>query len=300
MEEDNLLNETNIKCFLVLTETLSFTETAARVHLTQQAVSKNIYNLESTLGFPLVSRSNRSISLTEEGRKCSILFRELEKIYTLGISELRSGYIKSHASINVGYQNFQELGVELINANNALQEEFPDAQILGVRHSPGELKNLFLKNQLDLIIICSRYMPSNQDFCSYELLRIPNVIMVSPENPNATADATYLDFKDEPYLVNIFENETMDEFDRRVRSEIDTCGLTPSNIVILPNRESAYSAAELGNGIILGSEISQTTGSRLLRYTTASTESISCYWKKDEPKIVVQKYADCLKNAYSR
>ena len=38
--------------------------------LTQQAVSKNIRNLEEELGFPLFLRTSRSVELTEQGRQC--------------------------------------------------------------------------------------------------------------------------------------------------------------------------------------------------------------------------------------
>ena len=295
-----MLSETNIRCFLVLAETLSFTETAFKVHLTQQAVSKNINSLEITLGFPLFTRTNRNVALTEEGCRCFDLFQEMTQTYAKCINELRSGYVKSHTSINVGYQNYQDLGGELITANNALMKQLPETQVLSVRHSPGELNKLFSRGQLDLIVICTRYMMNPKDFCACELLRMPMVIMVSPDNPNATEDATYLNFKHEPYLVDSFENESMDAFDKRVREEIKMCGLAPSNVVILPNRESVYSATELGNGILLGSEVSQTKGSRLIRYRTESIESISCFWRKDEPKTAVIKYAQCLKQAYSK
>ena len=48
-----MINETAIKCFLSLTNTLSFTETAKEMYMTQQSVSKYIARLEEELGFRL-------------------------------------------------------------------------------------------------------------------------------------------------------------------------------------------------------------------------------------------------------
>ena len=41
-----MINETAVRCFLTLCDTLSFTETAKRMYMTQQSVSKYIAKLE--------------------------------------------------------------------------------------------------------------------------------------------------------------------------------------------------------------------------------------------------------------
>ena len=81
-EGRGLLNESNIACFLSLSETLSFTETAKRLYLTQQAVSRNIMQLESDLNLPLVNRNGKNISLTKSGESCAKLFKELSSKYS--------------------------------------------------------------------------------------------------------------------------------------------------------------------------------------------------------------------------
>ncbi len=54
--------------FRVLAETLSFTRTADRLHLTQSAVSYQIKSLEAELGEPLFIRNSRGVRLSEPGR----------------------------------------------------------------------------------------------------------------------------------------------------------------------------------------------------------------------------------------
>lgn len=59
---------TQIRAFLRVAERASFSAVARDLKITQSAVSKAITALEKTLGARLVSRSTRSVSLTEAGR----------------------------------------------------------------------------------------------------------------------------------------------------------------------------------------------------------------------------------------
>ena len=53
-----MTNEASIKCFMALCETLSFTEAARQLFMTQQSVSKYIAKLEEDLGFQLFQRTH--------------------------------------------------------------------------------------------------------------------------------------------------------------------------------------------------------------------------------------------------
>ena len=294
-----MLNETSIRCFLVMAETLNFTETARKVHLTQQAVSKNIGNLERTLGFLLFNRSKNSISLTHEGVRCRDMFNDISAIYEKTISDLRvrqAGYL---SSLNVGYQDFIDFGIRLNNANNDIQQDYPELLLAVARYSPWELIELLRKDELDLIIIYNRFLPKNHDYATCELIRLQNLLMVSPDNPRLTEDSTYLDFRNEPYLVDKFPNETTIEFEQRVHADLNFFGVTPSRIISLPNRESVYSAAVLGNGILIGSDFSHSyKDDRLIKFKTESTIGLSCVWKGKASKSIALQYVKYLQKAY--
>ena len=59
-----MINEASIKCFMALCETLSFTEAARQLFMTQQSVSKYIAKLEEDLGFQLFQRTHHYVAMT--------------------------------------------------------------------------------------------------------------------------------------------------------------------------------------------------------------------------------------------
>ncbi|MGW8766247.1 LysR family transcriptional regulator [Streptomyces sp. NPDC055815] len=58
----------HLRCFLAIAEESSLTRAAARLHLTQPAVSRTLAALEHHLGARLVDRSTHHLALTAEGR----------------------------------------------------------------------------------------------------------------------------------------------------------------------------------------------------------------------------------------
>lgn len=58
---------TLLRAFVAVKETGGFTRAAQRLHLTQSAVSHQIRRLEEQVGRPLLYRTTRTLTLTEDG-----------------------------------------------------------------------------------------------------------------------------------------------------------------------------------------------------------------------------------------
>jgi DNA-binding transcriptional LysR family regulator len=73
-----------LEMFLALAETLNFREAAARLHMTQPPLSRQIQELETALGVQLLHRSNHGVTLTQPGetlvKEASELLRACEKM----------------------------------------------------------------------------------------------------------------------------------------------------------------------------------------------------------------------------
>ncbi len=62
-----MLNVHQLNVFVIAAETLNFTQTAKRLHLTQSSVSQHIKSLETQLGVDLFIRKGRSLEITDAG-----------------------------------------------------------------------------------------------------------------------------------------------------------------------------------------------------------------------------------------
>jgi Bacterial regulatory helix-turn-helix protein, lysR family len=63
------LDLTQVRAFVEVAEQHHFGRAAARLFLTQQALSKRIQRLEHTVGEPLIHRGARGVQLSDAGRR---------------------------------------------------------------------------------------------------------------------------------------------------------------------------------------------------------------------------------------
>jgi len=72
-----------VRAFVAVTESGSFTRAAKEIHLTQSAVSHSIRALEEQLSCKLLDRSRRLVRVTPEGQRflmrCRRVLQELEE-----------------------------------------------------------------------------------------------------------------------------------------------------------------------------------------------------------------------------
>ena len=72
-----MLNIHQLNVFITAAETLNFTATAKRSHLTQSSVSQIIKTLENQLGIELFKRKGRSLQITDAGNMLLPMAREI-------------------------------------------------------------------------------------------------------------------------------------------------------------------------------------------------------------------------------
>lgn len=83
-----MLNMEYVPELLVLAETLSYTETARRLHMSHSAVSRHVDAVERALGARLFNRTTRKVELTDAGRAVIADFSAMQAHYTHVLDEL--------------------------------------------------------------------------------------------------------------------------------------------------------------------------------------------------------------------
>ncbi|MGA8480364.1 MAG: LysR family transcriptional regulator [Chthoniobacterales bacterium] len=80
----------HLRYFLAAAEASNFTKAAARLRVTQPALSRQVQDLEDEIGVELLRRSPRGVTLTAEGRLFLEEVRELLKRTDESVEKVRA------------------------------------------------------------------------------------------------------------------------------------------------------------------------------------------------------------------
>ncbi|MCQ2452091.1 MAG: LysR family transcriptional regulator, partial [Oscillospiraceae bacterium] len=240
------MNEVSIKCFLTLADNLSFTKTAQDMYMTQQAVSKYIARLEEELGFRLFVRTRHYVRLTKAGEAYRDLFHRCSQEFERVTAEISEYYYDLQKHIRLGYLEMLDISTGIGEALKQARQKEEDLRFSGVKLPQHELLAQFQNGELDLIITYREFAPKESGVKSRRILNTPLVLLVSPEDPLNTPDATVAAFKSRPFIKAAAGREPVAETRERAMRQCRELGFYPSEIVVAPNLESAYMNAELG------------------------------------------------------
>jgi hypothetical protein len=76
-------------------------------------------------------------------------------------------------------------------------------------------------------------------------------------------------------------------------------GLSPKEVIWSPDRDSSYTLAELGRGIVVGTEMSRVARDRnLKKYYAGKMDTLLAIWHEDEENELVEQFALLLQKEY--
>lgn len=294
-----MINETAIRCFLALANCLNFTETAKQMYMTQQSVSKYIAKLEEDLGFKLFIRTKHYVMLTKAGKNYYDFFSRLDEEFTDVTEQTRRYYDNVNGSLLIGHLEWLEISSGISNALKIVRTNNPKLHFVVEKHPQFELNELFCCRKLDLIITYTEFAPKGSGIVKMKAMDTPLVLLVSPENPKVKEGATVDDFRSEPFIKAAASHERLSESKNRARRQSKELGFTPSEIIISANLESAYMAAEFGQGVLVSTMLSRISlNSELKTYPIGKTEELQCFWHEDHENPAVAAFAEALEKSY--
>ncbi|WP_405599112.1 LysR family transcriptional regulator [Streptomyces sp. NBC_01410] len=114
----------HLRCFLAIAEESSVTRAAARLHLTQPAVSRTLAALEKHLGTRLVDRSTHHLALTAQGH----VFRDKAAAAVAAFDEALDPARLRHWPLRLGYA-WSALGPYTTPLLRRWEQEHPDTPL---------------------------------------------------------------------------------------------------------------------------------------------------------------------------
>ena len=231
-----------IRCFLEVANHLNFTKAAEKTYMTQQAVSRNISLLEEELGIRLLSRSTRSVVLTDAGRICRDEFTKLIDNYDNIVDYVKNISLANKSSVTIGFYLFLPRTEIIVPIMEMLHEKFVNVDFIIKLYDFVTLRQQLMDGHIDLCIALSsdwQYWPSVKVTA---LMKQPFRVVISKKHPLAAS--CNLQLKDlESYIwVAIDKVETIRPYPPNWHSKVPCKAKVPVGnfLSVLANIEAGH------------------------------------------------------------
>ena len=289
-----------LQYFQTVVRTGSFTEAAEECFISQSAISQQIKALENDLGVKLLIRENRSFHLTEAGeylyQKSGQLLEDFERIKNETIkigcgsqNVLRLGYLKSYS------------GKELLNAVLEYNDIFPDTQVHIQNGNHEALYHLLNSNQLDLVLNDQRRAFSDK-YVNFNLFEASYFIVIHEKHPMSSNPFFEPHMLNEIPIILIASKEQQE-----AEQDYYQNALGLGNVYIFAeNHEEARLFVAGNRGVMIEEEFQGNHHNMdfakkipLMRYGTQMTKPYCLFWKVENDKEKIQRFAKILKSKFA-
>jgi DNA-binding transcriptional LysR family regulator len=239
---DDLLDSRQLRAFLALARTGSFTGAASSLHLTQSAVSHAIKVLEETLECRLMHRNARQVVFTRHGRELLKHAEGLEHRMKQAREALRSLDGSPRGTLRIGCTTAASQFI-LPGVLREFKESFPQYEI---RVLPGESPAILervLRDEVDLGLVIK---PANGTGIETQPVFDDEIIfIVAPGHPWAAAKGVRAAAGPQTFIISSTRSYTW----QLVFDSLQRAGLRPDNLVELGSSEAIKELTMTGYGV---------------------------------------------------
>lgn len=153
------MNTTQVRCFLRVAETHSFTKAASALYLTQQSVSRQIALLEEDIGTQLLDRTTPYITLTSSGQLYYNLLSTASRQLAQLKEEMAGSVQRLNRRLQVGISHWLNPFGELGEAIHAFRLTHPDTAVELMQLDNEMLSDWFSSGRLDAAFFSEGQFP---------------------------------------------------------------------------------------------------------------------------------------------
>lgn len=295
-----MLTQRLIESFLVLAETLNYTEAGRRLYLSHQALSKQIVKLEEELGYSLFARSTRSVALTAVGELFYSHFKaEAEQYAQVCLEAERLARIQEN-DLRVGFP----LGIRPPVFFGALVAQFrrdwPGHVIRTEWHDVDALTRRFEAGTLDIVFsLDDSGLGVSPDADRVRVAPCRLVLAAARDNPGWDGEGLS-GFSGQTFYYELESSpETTAEQRRNMADILRSVGVAEPRMELVPNIESRQTAVELDTGCCLSVELDTMCANPAIRtcYLDRPASYLSCYWRREPDKSIVPEFVSRFRAA---
>ncbi|HEY9539160.1 MAG TPA: LysR substrate-binding domain-containing protein [Kiloniellaceae bacterium] len=167
-----------LRYFVQIVESGSLSKASRQLYVAQPALSQQLAKLEDQVGKPLLHRSSKGVSPTENGlalyHHARFMLRQLEQ--ALSIARAESGAVQGMVSVGLPATTVAAVGLPLVRR---IRESYPSILLNVVEGMSGHIGQLMRLGQLDLAVLFSNDVAPD---ANTEPLMIEELFLMIPEH----------------------------------------------------------------------------------------------------------------------
>ncbi len=237
----------HLKYFVIAAQELSFSRAAARLFISQPALSRQIKDLEDELSVLLFERKSQGLKLTEAGKffleqakdilnRSHVAVQTLKAHYTNTLELLVVGYIPTILQTFLG-QTLHHFGQAYPEVAVRLQELPPAQQVQALRD--GAIDIAFMGNPPDEL---------DEEFTVKCVKKVPIAALLPQTHPLANRSSIHLAELASEKFIGMSE-ETFPGRNDRIRDTCRCAGFTPNLHLFADSHASMIALVGAGQGV---------------------------------------------------
>ena len=277
------MNTTQIKCFLTLAETLNFTKAAARLYISQPALSRQIVTLEREINTLLFIRDQKSVRLTPSG---TILASELGNIQASWddlVMRAQTVALGHNGALSIGVLDGHWMGDDFTDLCRRFTLAYPNIEFNLMQGSFSTLRHKLDSGEIDIAITIEFDIAEYDALVYRRLIDAQAMFAVSRRLPlGQMKNITFQDILTEPMLV--ISPEDCRIGGNKLLNQMRKMNLPPKRFRYAPDLGTLLLWIEAGLGVGLitqQSNLARNPSVRLISELPLGDASTCAAWRKD-------------------
>lgn len=284
----------HLRYFVMVAEELHFGRAAARLQMTQQPLSQQIYQLEAELGVSLFHRTKRRIQLTDAGK---VFLKEAHQLLLQAeqsIEKARQAARGEVGRLSIGFSGFATYSV-LPKVLQTFQKRFPQVELNLEEMTTSVQIQALLKKQIDLGLMIP---PVNDKSLLIELLLQEPLVVVLPETHLLAKESELAlsALADEPFIL-VPRHLEPGYYDQCI-SLFQQAGFSPKVVQKASQKQTILGLVSAGMGVSLAPASIRNICRMGVVYTNLSTPTrvyLAAVWQQQEASSVLETFLKVIR-----
>lgn len=235
----------HLRYFLVLADELNFSRAAARLHISQPPLTRQIQQLEQDLGTPLFLRTPKGVELTEAGRTFRDEARRLVAISEQAVERTRLAGEGRLGRLDVGIFGSAVLNV-IPRMILAYRRIYPDVHV--VLHNMNKTEQIEALREGRIMIGFNRVLPTTPDIVVETILHEKLIVAINRNHPLCQQrEISLADISTQPMII--FPSAPRPSFADQIYAMCHRAGFAPNVVQEVGDAVTAAALVSSGFGI---------------------------------------------------